>query len=199
MRIIVPALASILALAACQEPVSTANISAAPTSAAQHDEDEEFDVKVKVSGSGVVDLRAANGGLAEFAFEAKQRHSGKATGTFFQRRTRNGMLVDFEGEVICVTVDPAFPGRVRIGGIVTANRSTDPAFMTENHVVGAHVWFRVTDGEKSGGVDASTTYGFKPTLVNRSEEYCALPFDGLPWWNPASIFPLESGSIELKD
>jgi len=62
------------------------------------------------------------------------------------------------------------------------------------------VWFRVQDGGNGASADdRSTTYGFKPTLVNTSAEYCALPFDGLPWWNPASIFPLARGTIRVKD
>jgi hypothetical protein len=48
------------------------------------------------------------------------------------------------------------------------------------------------------GLDRSTTYGFKTTLVETSEQYCALPFDGLPQWNPASIFPLALGTIRVK-
>ena len=99
----------------------------------------------------------------------------------------------------CVTTDPAFPGRARIGGVVTENNSTDPAFLTINHEVGDDAWFRVQDGEDaSGAVDASTTIGFKPTLVDTSEQYCALPFTGLPAWNPASIFPLRRGTIGVK-
>ena len=39
--------------------------------------------------------------------------------------------------------------------------------------------------------------GFKPTLVNTSAEYCALPFTG-PLWNPASIFPLRNGNIQVR-
>lgn len=68
-----------------------------------------------------------------------------------------------------------------------------------NHEVGDDVWFRVQDGGNGGdAVHRSTTYGFKPTLVNTSAEYCALPFDGLPWWSPNSIFPLRHGVINVK-
>ena len=150
-------------------------------------------------GIGQVDLTAANGGLADFSFAVFGRADGSAIGQFHQKRLRNGLLIEFTGRAICLTTDPAFPGRARIGGIVTQNKSTDPAFMTENHQVGAHVWFRITDGRVSGDpVDASTTYGFKPTLVNTSPEYCALPFTGLPAWNPATIFPLAEGFIDVK-
>jgi hypothetical protein len=85
---------------------------------------------------------------------------------------------------------------------VTANNSTDPAFLTTNHEVGDDVWFRVEDNGNGGGADQrSTTYGFKPTLVNTSAEYCALPFTGTHngqlVWNPASVFPLASGTIRV--
>lgn len=158
-------------------------------------------VVVQAMGAGTVDLTGGAGGSADgaFNFVAQRKADGTVIGHFRQSRTRGAFIVDFEGIVTCVTIDPAFPGRARVGGTVTANNSTDPAFLTENHEVGDDVWFRVQDGSVGGGaVDASTTYGFKPTLVNTSAEYCALPFDGLPWWNPASIFPLKNGTIRVN-
>lgn len=151
------------------------------------------------SGGGIVDLSAVVGASnAHFSFNALQKGDGTAHGRFHQRRERNGLIVDFSGDVTCLTVDPV-RHRARIGGVITENNSTDPAFLTENHQVGDDVWFRVADGgEGNEAVDASTTYGFKPTLVNTSAEYCALPFDGLPWWNPATTFSLESGNIQIK-
>lgn len=150
-------------------------------------------------GAGVIDLSSGGATDADFQFAAARKADGTFHGHFRQSRMRGALLVEFEARVTCVTTDPAFPGRARIGGVITANNSTDPAFMTANHAVGADIWFRVEDGERSGtGVDLSTTLGFKPTLVNTSAEYCALPFDGLPWWNPASIFPLKQGSIRVK-
>jgi hypothetical protein len=151
-----------------------------------------------VQGAGTVDLSAANAGEADFQFIAHKNADGSAWGHFRQSRSTAAGTVDFEGIVICLTTDPNFPGRARIGGRVTANNSTNPAFLTENHEVGDDVWFRVQDGGVSGDADdRSTTYGFKPILVDTSEQYCALPFDGLPWWNPASIFPLARGAISL--
>jgi hypothetical protein len=156
-------------------------------------------VVFSASGGGIVDLSALAGASdAHFAFTAIQRGDGTAHGRFHQHRERNGLIVDFSGDVTCLTVDP-LRHRARIGGVVTENNSTDPAFRTENHEIGDDVWFRVADGgEGKDAVDASTTYGFKPTLVNTSAEYCALPFDGLPWWNPATTFPLESGNIQIR-
>jgi len=150
-------------------------------------------------GLGRVDLTSANAGLADFSFAVFGRANGTAVGFFHQRRESGGLVVEFTGRAICLTTDPAFPGRARIGGIVTENKSTHPSFLTENHAVGAHVWFRITDSRSNGDpADASTTYGFKPTLVNTSQEYCALPFTGLPAWNPASIFPLAQGFIDVR-
>jgi len=156
-------------------------------------------VVYSASGGDIVDLSAVAGASnAHFAFTAIQKGDGTAHGRFHQRRERNGLIVDFSGEVTCLTVDPV-RHRARIGGVITENNSTDPAFQTENHEVGDDVWFRVADGGEGGdAVDASTTYGFKPTLVNTSAEYCALPFEGLPAWNPATTFSLASGNIQIR-
>jgi hypothetical protein len=153
---------------------------------------------IEATGSGTIDLSAAGATDAVFELVANVAVNGTASGHFRQRRTRGAFVIDFAGRVTCLTVDLSFPGRARVGGVITKNSSTDPAFLTDNHDVGDDVWFRVQDGGSGpGDVDASTTYGFKPTLVNTSLEYCALPFDGLPWWNPASIFPLKRGSIRV--
>jgi len=157
-------------------------------------------VVIQANGAGAVDLSAAGAGEAAFQFVAHLKADGAVSGHFRQRRSGPSGTVDFAGYVTCVTTDPNFPGRARIGGVVTENNSTNPAFLTTNHEVGDDVWFRVQDGGNGAGADdRSTTYGFKPTLVNTSAEYCALPFDGLPWWNPASIFPLARGTIRVKD
>jgi hypothetical protein len=150
-------------------------------------------------GAGVINLSSAGAGDADFQFVAERKADGTVLGHIRQTRLRGGLHVDFAGRVTCVTTDPAFPGRARIGGVITENNSTDPAFLTINHEVGDDAWFRVQDGGNGGdAVDAATTIGFKPTLVNTSAEYCALPFTGLPWWNPASIFPLRYGTIGVK-
>ena len=161
-------------------------------------------VVVQAMGAGVVDFNPAGDvGDGTFQFVAISRADGTVTGHFYQSRVRATGLVEFYGDVTCVTIDPNFPGRARIGGVVTVNNSTDPAFLTTNHEVGDDVWFRVEDsGNGRGTGQKSTTYGFKPTLVNTSEEYCALPFsgthNGADVWNPASIFPLASGTIRVN-
>ena len=185
----------VLLLAACSsasEPVALLPTTLATLNAGDG-------VVIQAMGAGAVNLSAAGATAAEFEFVAARKADGTVLGHFRQSRIRGAFVVDFEGLVTCVTTDPAFPGRARIGGVITQNNSTDPAFLTENHQVGDDVWFRVQDGGVGAdAVDASTTFGFKPTLVDRSDQYCALPFDGLPWWNPASIFPLERGTIRVQ-
>ena len=154
-------------------------------------------VQLHASGGGIVDFSLAGVGDGYFSFTANAKGDGSANGHFRQRRTQGDLIIDFEGRVTCLTVDPVLH-RARIGGVVTKNNSTHPGFLTENHEVGDDVWFRVEDGdEATGGVDMSTTYGFKPVLVNTSAEYCALPFTG-PLWNPNSIIPLASGNIQVR-
>jgi hypothetical protein len=195
MRSALP-LVLLLPFAACGQPDGPTMPAATASFNAGHPNNGNG-VIVSVKGSGVVDLSAlAGAGDAVFSINAKLKADGKVLGHFSQTRVRNGLLVEFSGEVTCMTIDKEL-GRVRIGGVITENNSTDPAFLTANHEVGDDVWFRLVDGGE-GATDASTTYGFKPTLVNTSAEYCALPFTGLPWWNPASTFPLRSGNIELQ-
>lgn len=179
---------------ACESPSAPRTPTPAGVSLSQGD-----DGKLSISGGGVVDLSAiAGAGDATFSFNGKVDSDGTTKGHFRQSRLRNGLVVEFAGDITCITVDAA-RGRARIGGVITENNSTDPAFVTANHEVGDDVWFRVADGGEGGdAVDGSTTYGFKPTLVNTSAEYCALPFTGLPWWNPASIFPLSGGNIQVR-
>jgi len=186
---------AILSAAACTSPSEP--IPSPVRIAATADANEG--VVISASGGGKLDLSAiAGAGDATFSFNAKLKADGTASGHFQMSRLRNGLLVEFSGEVTCMSVDAAL-GRARIGGVITANNSTDPAFLTLNHEVGDDVWFRVADGgEGADAVDQSTTYGFKPTLVNTSAAYCALPFTGLPWWNPASTFPVRAGNIQVR-
>jgi hypothetical protein len=155
---------------------------------------------ISAAGIGVMDITAIAPTLgdASFVFLAWRFGNGPALGGFKMSRQTPTGLVEFEGRVTCLTIDQNFPGRARIGGVVTKNNSTAPTSLTENHAVGKDVWFRVQDG-KNGAADASTTYGFAPVLVNTSAEYCALPFDG-PTWNtaPNSIITLEKGAIDVR-
>jgi hypothetical protein len=190
----------LLALAAC----SDADTLVAPLAGTVASLNSGGRVIVQAMGAGVVNFDPAGDfGDGKFQFVAIKQADGSVSGHFYQGRRRAAGLVEFYGVVTCVTIDPAFPGRARIGGIVTVNNSTDPAFLTTNHEVGDDVWFRVEDsGNGVGTGQKSTTYGFKPTLVNTSPEYCALPFsgthNGADVWNPASIFALENGTIRVN-
>ena len=184
-----------MALAAC----SANSEPSAPIVASSATLNNGAGVELQFNGAGIVDLSAAAVPNMSFQFVAKRKADGTANGHFrFSRESASG-LVEFEGDVTCMTVDPSFPGRARIGGIVTGNNSTAPGSLTENHEVGDDVWFRVLDDDNGGSaVDRSTTLGFKPVLVNTSAEYCALPFADGPFWNPASIFPLAVGTIRVN-
>jgi hypothetical protein len=196
--------ATLLVLAACSsEPSAPANANLLPLATAPSLNNGNG-VAVIVTGSGVVNFVPGGSSLAPFQFVAWRQVDGTAGGHFRQFRFGALGTVDFEGVVTCVTTDPNFPERARIAGTITVNRSTDTRFLTENHVVGDDVWFRVEStksGEDAG--DKSTTYGFKPTLVNTSAEYCALPFTGLHngqnVWNPGSLFGLSEGQITIHD
>jgi hypothetical protein len=188
----------LLALAACSSGTEPrAPLSAtSPNPAALNSENG---VAIQVMGAGTVDLSTAGVGDADFQFVAHRLADGTMFGHFRQSRMAGDFIIEFAGRVTCVTIDPAFPGRARVAGVITENNSTHPGFLTDNHEVGDDVWFRVQDGGTGGdAAHASTTYGFKPTLVNTSAEYCALPFTGLPAWNPGSIFPLSRGTIRVN-
>lgn len=188
----------VLFLSAC----TAAERPLAPEIAAATSKGQSAGVVVKVSGAGEIDLSAVQPVPAadfQFQFVAHRRADGTVTGHFRHSRMAAAGRVEFAGTVTCVTVDPAFPGRARIAGVITENNSTHPGFLTANHEVGDDAWFRVLDGgDGDAAIDRSTTLGFKPTLVNTSAEYCALPFDGLPMWNPASLFPVGRGTIGVR-
>jgi hypothetical protein len=188
-----------LVLAACSAEDPAARIIGSPATLNLNSGDG---VALQAQGAGVVNLSAANVPNMAFQFIATRRTDGTVTGHFrFSRESASG-LVEFEGDVTCVTNDPNFPGRARIGGIVTENNSTAPGSLTPNHQVGDDVWFRVQDDVGGATFESSTTLGFKPTLVNTSAEYCALAFTGTDaagnqLWNPGSIFPLLHGTIRV--
>jgi hypothetical protein len=155
-------------------------------------------VELQVNGDGVVDLPLPFGDLT-YQFVAKRKADGTAFGHFrFTRQNPDG-LIEFEGDVTCVTSDPNFPGRARVGGIVTANNSTSPGSLTTDHEVGDDVWFRVQDNGNDGSVvDRTTVLGFAPVLVTTSAEYCALTFADGPFWSLGSLFPVAEGTIRVN-
>ena len=150
------------------------------------------------TGGGVIDLTTALAGYARSTFSAVQHANGKVSGRFRQVREVGGLLVDFHGEVTCVAVDAA-TGRAWVGGVVTQNNSTHPAFLTSIHEVGDDVWFRVVDygeGANAPQADRSTVYGFAGAAgIVASAEYCATK----PWpANDERTFPLTAGNIQVR-
>jgi hypothetical protein len=150
------------------------------------------------TGGGVVDLTTAGAGFMHFSFGAVVTPHGNANGTFRQVREVGGLLVDFAGEVTCLSVD-ATTGRAWIAGVVTRNNSTHPGFLTGIHEVGDDVWFRVVDygeGANAAQRDRSTVLGFEGAAeILTSEEYCAVK----PWPDAdARTFPVSEGNIQVR-
>ena len=125
-----------------------------------------------------------------FAFNAGARSDGSAFGQFHQKLEADGLLIEFHGTVICMSVDPV-NGRAWVGGVITENNSTDPDFQGAIHQVGQDIWFRVLDGGESG--DRTTFLGFAGSAgIGTSREYCEL----MPWpANNARTHPVTAGNI----
>jgi hypothetical protein len=150
-------------------------------------------VDAMVVGAGVVTLPVGFGDMT-YVYNAIRHGDGRVDGHFTQYRERNGFIVDFSGEVTCLSVDPV-NNRAWVGGVVTENRSTDPAFTTAIHAVGQDIWFRVVDNGNGADAlpDRSTVFGFKGAIVT-SLEYCQRQL-----WNPgdAGTFPTTQGQINV--
>jgi hypothetical protein len=134
---------------------------------------------------GTLDIR--------FSMAAIGKADGSAIGLFHQAVDLGGTTAEFLGRVTCLAIDKV-NGRAWIGGVVLANRSTDPAFLTPINEVGRDVWFRVLDDESIG--DRSTFLGFEGGAgIITSEQYCS----ERPWPdNNDRTHPVTSGNIEVK-
>jgi hypothetical protein len=181
----------VLSSLGCEQPLpsGTADQPAASAGAA---------VLASTNGGGVIAFGVPELGPAHFAFSAVQNADGSVAGQFHQFRTRNGLTVDFTGEVTCVSFDPV-KHRAWIGGVIKRNDSTDPAFQVDTlHAPGLDVWFRVVDYSQEEVVqpDRSTTYGFKWSAdFITSADYCA----GQPWpEDDARTLPVVSGNIQVR-
>jgi hypothetical protein len=154
-------------------------------------------------GNGVV-MSATGGGHyllqntfdVQFAFSALQKANGKAMGEFHQKLEVDGSVVDISGTVTCMAVDTP-NRRAWIGGVVTANRSTDPAFTTPIHQPGKDVWFRVVDyGEGADAPPDRTSFlGFEGAAgILTSAAYCAARI-----WpaGDARTWPVTAGNIQV--
>ena len=133
----------------------------------------------------------------QFALSALQKPDGRALGQFHQRLEAGGLVIDFRGEVTCVAVDP-LTNRAWIGGVVTENRSTDPAFSTPIHQPGRDVWFRVVDYGEGGDSppDRTSFLGFQGAAgIITSAEYCEARI-----WpeGDARTWPVTSGNIQVR-
>jgi hypothetical protein len=133
----------------------------------------------------------------QFAFSAAQKTGGKAMGRFHQKLDTDGSLIDISGEVTCMAVDP-INHRAWIGGVITANRSTDPGFTGEIFQPGHDVWFRVVDygeGGKATQPDRTTFLGFENNPdIKTSAQYCEVkiwPADDARTW------PVTEGNIQV--
>jgi hypothetical protein len=132
----------------------------------------------------------------QFAYVALQFGNGPAFGHFRHRTEDETGTIDFTGEVTCMAVDPV-NSRAWIGGVITENRSTSPAFNTQAiHQVGHDIWFRVLDnGPDSDQPDRSTFVGFESEAIPSSEAYCNMRiWPDVPVVN-ARTWPVTSGNL----
>ena len=182
--------AAALVLAAC-----TAD-SAPPTAARTTDGIDYARVVSITGGDGTAQLPAGFSPLT-FSFSARLNADGSAAGDFSQHFASASGSTDFDGRVTCVAFDAAL-GRAWIGGVITANRSTNPARQGGIFEPGREAWFRVVDnGEGSGAVDDRlTVLGFEGGAgILTSAEYCATKA-----WTPgdANTWAVVDGNIQVN-
>jgi hypothetical protein len=95
--------------------------------------------------------------------------------------------------VTCLAVDAEL-GRAWVGGVITQNRSTNPAFTGSIHQVGHDIWFRVLDnGQGQDPADRTSFVGFEG-IIPTSEAYCEMRIwpDG-----NARTWPVTQGNIQV--
>lgn len=181
-------LAAAFALSACSEPPS--DVAGPPAFAV---------TQVSASGGGHYALTLGDVILpGKFGFTANQRDaSGAATGHIHHVLDFAGELIEFNGEVTCLTTDPV-EGRAWIGGVITRNASAaEPYASDERYQVGHDIWFRVLDsGQGHGAVDRTTFVGFEGDAgFPTSAAYCT----GMPWpAGNARTWPVTSGNIQVR-
>jgi hypothetical protein len=156
------------------------------------------------------DTRAGNGAMAitggghyllqaafdtQFSLSAIAHADGGASGRFHHKTEDSLGTIDFTGRVTCLAIDQA-NGRAWIGGVITENRSTHPAFTTTIHETGHDIWFRVLDsGAGHGAVDRTSFVGFEGAIPS-SASYCEQRIwpDG-----DARTWPVTSGNITVPE
>ena len=148
------------------------------------------------SGSGTYSLLGTT--PTDFEYSAFAHQNGTVGGELHVSTVFQGFVIDFTGDVICVTDDPA-NGRAWIGAVITSNGSTHPSFTTPRTQVGKDIWFRVVDyGEgAAAAADRATFVGFEGDAgFLTSLDYCA----GQPWPDlDARTWPVTDGNIQVHD
>ena len=135
---------------------------------------------------------------AEFELGGVQHANGNAAGAFRHSVALQGFVVEFEGNVTCVTQDTV-NHRAWIGGVISVNNSTHPSYTTPRTQVGHDIWFRVVDyGEGAGApADRTSFVGFEGDLdLPTSAAYCALR----PWAAAdARTWAFSEGNVQVHD
>lgn len=148
------------------------------------------------TGSGTYALLGTT--PAAFEYNAVALPGGGAAGELAVSTVFQGFVIDFEGDVTCVTHDP-IEQRAWIGGVITANRSAHPSYTTPRTQIGHDIWFRVVDyGEGSAApADRASFVGFEGDLeIPTSAAYCALQ----PWSpDDARTWAVTAGNIQVHD
>lgn len=129
----------------------------------------------------------------QFAFSAIQHGDGRASGRFHHRVELPTGTVDFHAQVTCLAVD-ADLRRAWIGGVITSNGSTDPAFTTGIHQPGHDIWFRVLDNGQGPDPDDRTTFVGFEGVIPSSASYCEQRIwpDG-----NARTWPVTAGNLSI--
>ncbi len=150
------------------------------------------------NGSGAFNIGAPGADIA-FDLNALLRADGSATGSvnYITDLTEFGLgTIEIQFDVTCLALNAAL-GRAWIGGVVTANNSTNQTFATDPvRQPGRDVWFRIEDNGNggSGTADRSTQLGFEGSAgIITSQEYCEAQI-----WPAAPAHPVVTGNISVR-
>jgi hypothetical protein len=162
------------------------------TAVAASGQPQASDGTTAITGGGWYLLQGAF--ETQFAFAAVHHADGRASGSFHHRTEDSSGIIAFKAQVTCVAIDAA-NGRAWIGGVITKNESTSPAFNTGIHQPGRDIWFRVLDdGEANGAVDRTSFVGFEG-VIPTSASYCEQRIwpDG-----NARTWPVTNGNVSVR-
>ena len=140
------------------------------------------------------------GAPGRFAFAARQRDpaSGDADGRYRFSGVIDGLSVEIQGRITCMTVDPQNPGRAWMGGVITRNRSEHPLYTGPTSQPGRDSWFRVVDYGEGAGASQPDRVSFifvEPTGgFTRARDFC----DARLWFPEDRLTnPLSGGNIQV--